>query len=64
MHTDEETCPTPEGLLQCLQVLSEEAACLGLTRTYASLQEAVETCRAESDRDRVRTSAGIAAVFH
>jgi len=64
MQIDEETCPTPEGLLQCLRALSEEAACLGLTRTYAALQEAVETCQAETERDFVRTAAGLAAIFH
>lgn len=45
MHDDID--PTPQGLLRCLQVLSEEAACLRLTRTFAALQDAVAACRAE-----------------
>lgn len=46
---DDEVSPTPEGLLRCLLVLSEEAACLSLSRTFAALQDAVAICRAESD---------------
>lgn len=45
MHDDID--PTPLGLLRCLQVLSEEAACLSLTRTFLALQEAIAACRAE-----------------
>ncbi len=39
---------TPLGLLRCLQVLMEEAACLSLDRTAALLNLAIEACRAES----------------
>ncbi len=46
MHDD--IHPTPLGLLRCLQVITEEAACLGLGRTTALLQQAIEACRAES----------------
>lgn len=53
MHDDID--PTPQGLLCCLQALSEEAACLSLTRTFAALQDAIAACRAESSP---RPSAG------
>ena len=46
MHDDID--PTPEGLLRCLQVLSEEAAFLSLPRTFAALVEAIGTCHQES----------------
>lgn len=46
MHED--TRPTPLGLLRCLQLLTEEADSLGLTRTFAALHHAIELCRAES----------------
>lgn len=47
MH-DDDIDPSPQGLLRCLQVLSEEAACLSLTRTFAALQDAIAACRDES----------------
>ncbi len=46
---DDDTSPTAHGLLQCLRVLSEEAACLSLTRTFAALQDAVAICEAEAE---------------
>lgn len=53
MHDD--INPTPLGLLRCLQVLTEEAAYLGLTRTLGALQDAVEACRAEGALARKQT---------
>jgi hypothetical protein len=47
---DDDIAGTPDGLLRCLQALAEEAACLSLSRTFAVLQDAIETCRAESER--------------
>lgn len=46
---DDDFNPTAQGLVQCLQALCEEAAFLGLTRTFAALQDAVATCRAEAN---------------
>ncbi|MBV8913349.1 MAG: hypothetical protein JOZ05_09955 [Acetobacteraceae bacterium] len=45
---DDDFDPTPEGLVRCLQVLAEEAACLSLTRTFAAVQDAIAMCREES----------------
>ena len=44
----EELDPTPDALMRCLQLLSEEAASLYLRRTFAALQEAIATCRDET----------------
>lgn len=46
---DDEIAASPNGLLQCLRMLSEEAASLRLTRTFAALQEAATICRAEAE---------------
>ena len=60
---DEDFEPTPEGLLRCLQVLSEEAAQLSLSRTFAALQEAIAICGEETDTvplgGRVPLAAGL-----
>ncbi len=45
---DDEIITTPNGLLQCLRMLSEEAASLSLTNTFHALQEAAAICRAEA----------------
>ena len=46
---DDDVEVSPQGLLRCLEVLSEEAACLTLPRTFAALREAIETCRDEAE---------------
>lgn len=46
---EDDISPTLTGLLHCLLALSEEAACLSLSQTFAALQEAIVTCRAEID---------------
>ena len=48
--------PTPVGLMRCLQVLTEEADCLGLVHTSAALHDAIETCRVESARNLAHVS--------
>ena len=45
---DDDFDPSPEGLLRCLQVLAEEAACLSLTRTFAAVQDAIAIGHEES----------------
>ncbi len=47
---DDDAEVSPKGLLRCLEVLSEEAACLTLPRTFAALREAITTCRDEAER--------------
>lgn len=47
---DEHFEPDPDGILRCLEALSEEAACLSLSRTFAALQDAIDICREESRR--------------
>lgn len=44
---DDEVSSTPNGLLQCLRMLAEEASILHLDRTYAALIDALDTCRIE-----------------
>ena len=62
---DEEFEPTPEALVRCLQVLSEEAACLSLSRTFAALQDAIAICREESEAAAPESrSAASAQVIH
>ena len=46
MKEDFET--SPQGLLRCLQALTEEAADMRLARTFAALQQAVIACGEES----------------
>jgi hypothetical protein len=41
--------PTARGIVQCLRMLAEEAASLGLGRTLDALQTAISVCAAESD---------------
>ncbi len=38
----------PRGIMQCLRMLTEEAATLGLGRTCEALREALDVCAAES----------------
>ena len=40
---------TARGIIQCLRMLAEEAASLGMPETLAALYSALETCRTESD---------------
>jgi len=39
------------GIMQCLQMLAEEAASLRLSRTLAALREAIDVCAAENLAD-------------
>jgi hypothetical protein len=49
---DEIDCPaSAEGIVQCLRMLTEEAAMLKLSRTLAALKEALATCESEGLRD-------------
>ena len=41
--------PTARGIVQCLRMLAEEAAALGIARTMDALQAAINVCAAESD---------------
>lgn len=46
---DAETDPTARGIVQCLRMLAEEAAALGMARTLDALHAAINACAAESD---------------
>ena len=41
--------PTARGIVQCLRMLAEEAAALGMGRTLDALQTAINVCAVESD---------------
>jgi hypothetical protein len=41
--------PTARGIVQCLRMLAEEAASLGMARTLDALQTAINVCAVESD---------------
>jgi hypothetical protein len=41
------TDASPSGIAECLRMLADEAASLGLVRTFVGLLLALETCRAE-----------------
>lgn len=58
---DDEVEVSSQGLLRCLEVLSEEAACLTLPRTFAALREAIDTCRDEAEAARADVYAQAAA---
>ena len=51
---DETSGASAGGLIQCLRMLTEEAATLNLTSTCAILREAVATCSSEIDIARRR----------
>lgn len=46
---DSDGDPTPRGIMQCLRMLSEEAATLGMSRTLAALRGAMNACAEEGD---------------
>ena len=46
---DVDSDPTARGIVQCLRMLAEEAASLGMARTLDALQTAINVCAAESD---------------
>ena len=41
------TDASPSGIAECLRMLADEAASLGLVRTFIGLLEALEICRTE-----------------
>jgi hypothetical protein len=43
--------PTARGIVQCLKMLADEAAALGLGRTLSALETAMKVCVGESDSD-------------
>ena len=45
---DDDIRATPDGLLHCLRMLTEEAALLRLDRTFAALKDALELCYIEA----------------
>ena len=47
--SDGDADPTARSIEQCLRILADEAAVLGLARTLAALQAAIEVCGAEGD---------------
>ena len=47
MADDDAVAATAQGLIQCLRMLTGEAASLNLLQTFAALEEALETCRSE-----------------
>ncbi|MBC7801923.1 MAG: hypothetical protein H7Z10_14995 [Gemmatimonadaceae bacterium] len=61
---NDDTSATPDGLLHCLRMLTEEAAILGLDQTFTALKDALEICHIEASaraqtRLRVLTSLAI-----
>jgi len=44
-----ESDPTARGIVQCLRMLAEEAASLGMARTLDALETAIRVCAAEGD---------------
>jgi hypothetical protein len=47
--TEADADPTARGIVQCLRMLAEEAASLGMVRTLDALQTAIKVCAAEGD---------------
>jgi len=47
--SDTDSDPTARGIMQCLRMLAEEAAALGMPRTLDALQAAIAACAAEGD---------------
>ena len=47
MDDEPEVATTPNGLIQCLRMLAEEASSLRLSQTFAALQDAIDICRNE-----------------
>ena len=43
--------PTAQGIAQCLRMLADEAAALGLGRTLAALQTAMHVCVSEGETE-------------
>lgn len=44
---DDDVAATPNGLIHCLRMLTDEALLLRLHRTYAALQGALNACQLE-----------------
>lgn len=56
-ETDPEFRPTAQGIAQCLIMLAEEAAELGLPHTIAALRRVARICQLESQRAEQPTPA-------
>lgn len=48
-NLDSDSDPTARSIVQCLQMLADEAAALGLCRTLDALHAAMQVCARESD---------------
>ena len=48
-HPESDGDPTARGIVQCVRMLADEAAALGLGRTLAALQTAITVCAGEGD---------------
>jgi hypothetical protein len=46
---DGDADPTARGIVQCLRMLAEEAASLGMARTLEALKAAMTVCAEEGD---------------
>jgi hypothetical protein len=46
---DNDADPTARGIMQCLRMLAEEAATLGMPRTLDALQAAMAACAGEGE---------------
>jgi len=46
---DGDADPTARGIVQCLRMLADEAASLGMARTLDALHAAIKVCSAEGD---------------
>jgi hypothetical protein len=58
-----ECLATADGIVQCLQMLAEEAAGLRLARTLAAIQKALQVCH-EEGQEQPRLPDGPAPTFH
>jgi hypothetical protein len=68
---DTDSDPTASGIVQCLRMLADEAAALGMARTLDALQTAISICAAEgdasealSDKDDLRLRAAGSSRVH
>lgn len=62
-EVDGDCTATADGIVQCLQMLAEEAAGLHLARTLAAIQKALQVCH-EEGQEQPRILEGPAPTLH
>lgn len=55
---DDKVAATPNGLIHCLRMLTDEALLLRLHRTYVALQSALDACQLEVAASRIEQPFG------